>query len=226
MSPVLGSLESEPLFMGLVFRIVICFNVKMKPFQNPHPEKKNEIMYISGHAMMMVMLSSVVGGGTPMVHFGYVKIETDQGRAVIVFISKRERERSNYCRGEREGSSDPREGSCGWVSDISGLIKPRERLDRCDKGTQEESGEPLFQEVGKGERANKAATGKQRRHPDGPSGEIRSVVVRIRYRSDVMEGRQCWSERDEAQEPRRLGEIRWICDRGDELDIMAAVFFR
>jgi len=41
-----------------------------------------------------------------------------------------------------------------------------------------------------------------------------------------MERRHCWSERDEAQEPRRLGEIEWIYDRGDELDIMAAVFSR
>jgi len=85
--------------------------------------------------MMMVMLSSVVGGGTPMVNFGYVKIEVDQERAVIVFILKKERKRSNYCRREREGSSDPREGSYDWVSNISSLIKPQERLDWCDKGT-------------------------------------------------------------------------------------------
>ena len=56
---------------------------------------------------------------------------------MIVFTPERERERRRYGTivEERGRVARIRGGSCGWESDIRGLIKPRERWDRCDKGT-------------------------------------------------------------------------------------------
>ena len=62
--------RSWTLFFGSQF----VFNVKMKPLENPHPEKNGYLVTLHDDSII------IIGGRrrTPMINFGYVKIETDQ----------------------------------------------------------------------------------------------------------------------------------------------------